>query len=375
MRYLGAKEYKRRRDFMKAFEYVVSRVLELKPDILLISGDLYDRVNPRNPARTFVMKAFRKISQEGIKVFAIGGNHDTPRSIEEGASPLHEIEASGYIRFFSKTNTMEADHYKVGGLDVCISGASFNHSLPYEKDPLETLSIPLEGDINIAMLHYNFNPVKTSPIWRAPTIKETAIPRGLHYLALGHFHGFREIKIGDTCVVYPGSTERRTFAEEAEEKGFVYFEICEEGVRSLERFKTPSRPLKTIEITLTEKDENPIEKVVASALKCADKNVVARLRIQGRLPLRLLTKYRRELILRRLEEKFFYVVIEDRNLGYMSEEVGSNIADILNPLRLYEEYLERLLKKAEEKRDAETKRILEKALELGKRFLEEVGVW
>ncbi|RLF15629.1 MAG: hypothetical protein DRN06_05800, partial [Thermoprotei archaeon] len=101
-RYLGPKERERRRDFLSAFNYVVRKVLELKPDALLVAGDLYDRVNPRNPARVQVIRAFRRIHSEGVRIFVIGGNHDTPRSVEEGASPLHELDAAGYARFFSK---------------------------------------------------------------------------------------------------------------------------------------------------------------------------------------------------------------------------------------------------------------------------------
>ncbi|MHA1665461.1 MAG: metallophosphoesterase family protein, partial [Candidatus Njordarchaeales archaeon] len=224
-RYLGVKQYERKKDFLQAFQYAVKKTLELKPDILLISGDLYDKVNPRNPARTIVMRALRRIHHEGIEIYAISGNHDTPRSIEEGASPLHEIEASGFIKYFSKTSEIEAHHTKVGSLYVCISGASFNHTFPDELDPLEAMTPPIEGDINISILHYNIAPIKVKPIWAAPTIKETSIPKELHYLALGHIHKFQKIRVGNTWIIYPGSTERRSFAEEREPKGFVYLEL------------------------------------------------------------------------------------------------------------------------------------------------------
>ena len=236
-RYLGFKERERRKDFLNAFNTIVTATLERRPHIMLVSGDLYDKVNPRNPARTWVMRAFRRLHHEGVRIYVIGGNHDTPRSMEEGTSPIDEIAAAGYVRFFSKVEEMEADIIGVNGLEVCVSGASYSHTMPLNTDPLERMKVPLEGDVNIAMLHYNFGSIKIPPIFMAPTIKETTVPRGLHYLALGHYHRFRRIQLSETLVVYPGSTERRSFAEEGEEKGFVYIELDEENVKDLEFVK------------------------------------------------------------------------------------------------------------------------------------------
>jgi len=370
-RYLGAKQYERRRDFLQAFLYAVKKTLELKPDMLIISGDLYDKVNPRNPARTKIMRALRRISHEGIEIYAISGNHDTPRSIEEGASPLHEIEASGFIKYFSKTSEMEAYHIKVGSLDICISGASFNHTFPEELDPLEVMTPPTEGDINIAILHYNFTPVKIKPIWIAPTIRETSIPKNLHYLALGHIHNFQKIRIGDTWIIYPGSTERRSFAEEDEPKGFVYLELSTDGMQKIEYIQTNPRPLKTIELNLKRR-ENPVEKVVKVAMKHANPKTILRLKIKGQLPLEELVKYNREEILRNLEQKFFHIIIDDRELEYLFEEIEIESIETLDPIKLYENYLINLIKKAEEEGAQIAKSLRQAALELGRKLLEEV---
>ena len=372
-RYLGPKEQERRRDFLKAFGHVVKKALELKPDLLLISGDLFDRVNPRNPARTQVMKALRRLHSEGIRIYAIGGNHDTPRSVEEGASPLHELEATGYVEFFSKTGEIEADIVDVRGLKICVSGASYNHTFPLDEDPLEIMRIPQEGDVNIVMLHYNFSPVEVPPIWRAPTIKETNIPRDIHYLALGHYHGFRKISLGRTLAVYPGSTERRSFAEENEEKGFIYVELDGEGVKNLEFIKTNPRPLKTVKITITENDANPVNTIVSAAREYADRQAILRLIIKGGIPQERLTRYNRDRILHQLEGFFFHVIIDDRELEYILEHSGLEGFETLNPLKLYEDYLIRLLQNVGN--NSEKRKVLEEALNLGKEFLEEAGAW
>ena len=371
-RYLGPKERERRRDFLSAFNYVVRKVLELKPDALLVAGDLYDRVNPRNPARVQVIRAFRRIHSEGVRIFVIGGNHDTPRSVEEGASPLHELDAAGYARFFSKVSEADAETFEVEGYRVCVSGASYNHALLCEVDPLEVIKLPSEGDVNIAMLHYNYAPARVPPMWRAPTIKETSVPRDIHYLALGHYHRRYEARVGITHVVYPGGTERRTFAEEGEPKGFAYVELSEEGVQKLSFIETRPRPLKTVEVTLTERTLDPVREVVERAIKYSEPEAILRLRIKGRLPLDKLTRYSRDEILERVEGSFFHVVVEDRGLEYALELPELEGVEELSPLRLYEEYLGAFI---EREGDESKKRLLEEALRVGRRLLEEVGAW
>ncbi|RLE79913.1 MAG: hypothetical protein DRJ52_07480 [Thermoprotei archaeon] len=374
VRYLGPKEQDRRRDFLEAFNYVVEKTIELKPDIMLVAGDLYDKVNPRNPARTWVMRAFRRIRSEGIKVYAIGGNHDTPRSVEEGASPLHELEAAGYMRFFSNVSSMDADTIEIHGYRVCVSGASFNHTMPYEEDPLESMKVPCEGDINVSMLHYNYSPARAPPIWIAPTIKETSVPRELHYLALGHFHRYYKTQVGMTYIVYPGGTERRSFAEEDERKGFVYVEVSEEGVQKLDFIETKPRPLRTVEVTLKE-DDDPVSSVIAAVAGDSDPKAILRLRIRGRLPLDKLVRYSRDMILRRLEGLFFHTIIDDKELEYVLEQPELADLEELSPLKLYEEYLASLIREVSGVGDEKRRRVLQEALQIGKELLREVGAW
>ena len=371
-RYLGPKELERRKDFLRAFNHVISRTRELKPDVMLIAGDLYDRVNPRNPTRMWVMKAFRKLHHDGVRIYIIGGNHDTPRSVEEGASPLHVLDAAGYVRFFSRINDMEADTVDINGYSVCISGASFNHTLPHEEDPIRVMKTPREGDINIAILHYNYGPARPPPMWSAPTIRETNVPKDLHYLALGHYHRYYVARVGLTHIVCPGSTERRSFAEEGESKGFVYAELDEKGVKKLEFLETNPRPLKTVSVTIREEDANPTRKVIMAVKNLSDLNMILRIRVRGRISLKKLIQYSRDEILKELSDLFFYTLIDDRELEYTLEQPELGGIEEFSPLKLYDNYLTRLLNGVD---DEEKRKILQEALQTGKRLLEEAGAW
>ena len=84
----GPKRFERKRDFQRCFEILANFALENKPDILLIGGDFYDGILPGNPTRAFVAEQFKRLHEKNIKTVLVSGHHDTPRSAEQGASPL-----------------------------------------------------------------------------------------------------------------------------------------------------------------------------------------------------------------------------------------------------------------------------------------------
>ncbi len=370
--FMGAKAQERRRDFYNSFLKVVEFSLEAKPHMLLISGDLFDSINPRNPIRTRVLQAFRKLSSEGIRIFAIGGNHDMPRSQEEGMSPLSELEAAGYVTFFSELNQFSVEHVSVEGYDVAVAGLSYDHTLETSSNPLRyyNLKIPLEGDVNIAMLHYNFAGFNIPRSWAAPTITPEDVPEGLDYLALGHLHAHSYTIVKNAYVVYPGSTERRSFNEELDErKGFVYAEINPSRGVVLRFNEVPTRRLRTIEVHVDENVENPTAHILAS-VPPPDPQMILRIVVSGRLTLERLSKYSRAEILKRLSDRFFHTVIDDSELKCVIKEIRVSL-DTSSPIESYKRYIEEAMKNA----SADELNVWKRALSVGLQALEEVGAW
>jgi len=129
----------RKGDFLRCFGEVVDFALENKPDIFLVSGDFFDHIQPRNPTRTRIMGYFKSLYDSGIKVFLISGHiqprnptrtrimgyfkslydsgikvflisghHDTPKSVEQGMSPLAVYGRSGYAKYFQNSTRLES---------------------------------------------------------------------------------------------------------------------------------------------------------------------------------------------------------------------------------------------------------------------------
>ena len=372
--YLGAKAMERREDFLRAFRRVVEFALERKPHLFLVAGDLFDSVNPRNPVRTQVIRAFRRLHSEGVRVVVVAGNHDMPRSAEEGMSPLHELEASGYARFLSSPERPEVEHVRVEGLDVAVAGLSFNPAVPEGENPLRYARsrLPVEGDVNIALLHYNFAGVEAPPAWRAPAISREDVPRGYSYVALGHVHSRAVVDLGEAVAAYPGSTERRSFLEEGDgAKGFLWVEVPQGGKPRIEFVETPSRPMRTVSVEVPPTAEDPVKHVLSS-LPPPQPDLLLRLVITGLLPLQKVTRYSRAELLKHLEKRFFHVVVDDSGLRCSLDSAQQPRVRAKSPIEAFkEEVAARIASVLLE----EDRRVLERALELGVRALEEVGAW
>lgn len=73
-------------DVAAAFAQSIDQVIAAEPDAVMLAGDLFDRVRPRNMT---IVEAFSQFSRlrsalPRIPIVLIGGNHDTPNSSEQG---------------------------------------------------------------------------------------------------------------------------------------------------------------------------------------------------------------------------------------------------------------------------------------------------
>src|ERR1035437_8526146 len=68
----------RTKDFMAAFEFFVDQCINvIKPDRVVVLGDIYENPHPQNPIRKFFNKMLRRLTRAGILVELEVGNHDS----------------------------------------------------------------------------------------------------------------------------------------------------------------------------------------------------------------------------------------------------------------------------------------------------------
>lgn len=74
----------READVAAVFRSAIDKIIEIKPDVVLIAGDVFHNVRPPNPAILLAFTQFSRLvnALPDALVIMVAGNHDAPRSAE-----------------------------------------------------------------------------------------------------------------------------------------------------------------------------------------------------------------------------------------------------------------------------------------------------
>jgi hypothetical protein len=277
--HLGFRQYQRltpaginqrEADVAGAFRRAVEKTIALAPDLVVIAGDVFHNVRPTNPAILHAFHQFARLAGAlpGVPIVMVAGNHDTPRAVETGC----------ILRLFSPL-----------GLHV-VDGEPQRIAIP-ERD-LSVLAVPdtpaardvdLTPDpgarFNVLLLHGEVEgmlPAHAAPVDRAAVeiSKEQLGAEQWSYVALGHYHVYREIAPN---AYYSGSVEytsANAWGELVEErqaklsgKGIIEHDLA--TGRHVFHHLPPARPLVDL------------PPVVARGMSAADLNAAIAERVEG----------------------------------------------------------------------------------------------
>jgi len=203
-------------DVYRAFSQVVEYIRKNPPDIVVHSGDLFETSRPLNRAINFALKEIAKISQMGIPFILISGNHSTPRTRSSGSifeafeifDGLHPVYKSKYERITIRNVLFH-----------CIP------HMPTEEEmngAFEMLSPDPKSKYNVIVSHAG---VTAAIHYKMGEFNELMIPfsaltkkNNFDYIAMGHYH--RHLELSPNAY-YSGSTERFSFREANDQKGFM----------------------------------------------------------------------------------------------------------------------------------------------------------
>lgn len=245
----------REKDVYDAFNRVVDRILEIKPDVVLHAGDLFDSVRPTNRALSVGIGGLLRLADAGIEVIVISGNHSTPRLRETG-SPFRLLEKE-----VIGNGAADLVHpiYR-GKKEVVVVGDTAFHGIPHmapERFSEEVRSMkPEKVDHNVAIMHAGYIGLKAfsnSDESNEILLQSSEIVRdGFDYIALGHYHGFAKV---EENVYYSGSTERFSFNEEKQQKGFIEVDLERSDIRFHSIKTRPMMTLRPVDAKLMDPNE------------------------------------------------------------------------------------------------------------------------
>lgn len=205
--------YQRADDHLAALRAALAPALAGQIDLVLHTGDLYDRSRP--PARA-VRAAAALLTQVArqVPVVVLAGNHD--RRGLSGTVPLtvpglHVVD--------------QAEHLRVAGLRLAV--------VPFLADAdgwAWAARRAVGPGVDLLLCHQAVDGCQVPGFTfrvgqQRDTLGPQHLPAGVRHLLCGHIHPRQVLRLGPATVVMPGSTERTSFAERDGPKGVALWDL------------------------------------------------------------------------------------------------------------------------------------------------------
>jgi exonuclease SbcD len=229
----------RERDVARAFREAVDRTIELRPELVVVAGDVFDRVRPSNAAITDAFAQFARLraALPDTPVVVIAGNHDTPRSADVG----------NILRLFAAIPGLHVAHHEARRfafpeLDAAV--LALPHNALAGPEPVAVEPDPAYG-VNVCVAHAEVDDPRLrfgGEYGGARLARDALDPGAWTYVALGHYHLYTPLAPN---AAYAGSTERTApnlWEEAAAPKGFVEFDVAA-GTQRFHALESPRRVL------------------------------------------------------------------------------------------------------------------------------------
>ncbi|MDH7564430.1 MAG: DNA repair exonuclease [Candidatus Bathyarchaeota archaeon] len=223
----------RRRDFDLAFKEVVDKTIELKPDFMIIAGDLFHSARPSNITLENAVRNFNRLREAGIRVLTVDGSHDSAPNVVTG-SIMSPLDSAGLIYHLPRHE----------GACWRKQGCCYVYGVPNFRTRRRTEELlpafmeqnkpsPEPALFNILVFHMALDLPSVKPPYIEAEASPEIMPEGFQYYAGGHIHEASEGKFKDGLLVYSGCVETVDYEEARNRKGFYHVQVDENGAAHL----------------------------------------------------------------------------------------------------------------------------------------------
>lgn len=240
---------RREADVFKAFQAAMAKVAEIKPDLVLIAGDLFHVVRPSNLTIQHTFAEFARLRAKcDAPVVIIGGNHDSPRSADTGCILDLLTNLPGIHIAHSEYVQVKLDNLDTSVFCLCHRALPHLSALKIEPDPSSKRNILIAHGTVEGVIRHAYDIFELS--------RSQVISDAWDYIAFGHYHCFTELAPN---AYYAGSLEYTStsiWSETQFDKGFIEYDLDDHKLVQFHRLDTRDvidlRPIDAHEVAAPE---------------------------------------------------------------------------------------------------------------------------
>lgn len=235
--HLGYSQYgleARREDFEKVFQELVDKAIDMKPDFMIIAGDLFHQARPSNVTLEKAIRNFSRLREAGIPVLTVDGSHDSAPNVVTGTI-LNPLDSAGLIYHLPKYEGAcwrKPECCYVYGVPNFRTRHRTEELLPAFME--QNKPTPDPSLFNIFVLHMAVDLPNVKPPYIEAEVPPELIPEGFDYYAAGHVHETYKEKFKTGLLVYSGCVETVDYQEAQNPKGFYHVGVDAKGKASAE---------------------------------------------------------------------------------------------------------------------------------------------
>lgn len=272
--------YSRLEEHRHFLEWLLGVLRARRPDVLLVTGDVFDSANPSAAAErlyyNFLMQAVQAV--KGLQVVITAGNHDSPGRLEATAEMLRafNVYVRGYVHRDPETDEPDVESLLLPlssrlspeAQVVCFAlpflrpgdypgGLSVQEGIAWYLDRLtrRLRKSDFRGLPVVVAAHFYAAGAEICAgehserlvMGGQDCVDARAVACGAAYTALGHLHKAQQVGGGADALHYAGSALPMSFSEKGYHHGVTAVEIDAAGHATTARIDyTPQRPLVSI---------------------------------------------------------------------------------------------------------------------------------
>jgi DNA repair protein SbcD/Mre11 len=281
-------------DFLANYSKALEPAHAGEVDLVVHGGDVFHRSQVPPSLAYQAMEPLARIADKGVPVFIVPGNHERSRL------PHVRFATHPGVHIFDRPRTFVTE---VRGERVVLAG------FPYERRDIRHRFAEVLGEtgwrscgegVRLLCVHHCVEGATVGPgnftfTNGADVIRGRDLPVGFAAVFSGHIHRHQILTMdrrGDALaapVLYPGSIERTSLAEQDEAKGYMLVEVRadpaggEREALAWEFRGLPARPMVVRELQVAGFGARRLESAIVALLATTPADAVLRLRLNGQL--------------------------------------------------------------------------------------------